>query len=240
MLRSLAVSILATMTTFSAAVAAQAPAPPKAATAKVPEKLQYVEGGMLVLLAPSYPKDPLARGETAVVTVTGTIQTDGRLENVRVESSVPGEAFTTAVREAAQLWRMQPRIDAPGCGATETEGQVSFWFEIDNGKPKVSYGVRPPPAGAAAPQIYNDRAPIRTITPEYPAKLAADPKMPRSVMQIAYVGVAASGDVINVTLAPMLYYREFEPLIALAIRQWKYAPQDEPWCGETVFHMSLE
>jgi hypothetical protein len=38
----------------------------------------------------------------------------------------------------------------------------------------------------------------------------------------------------------MLYYREFEPLIALAVRQWKYAPQDHPWCGETTFQLTLE
>jgi len=237
--RTLAVIALAVTTFLSTALAAQASTAP-APAARTTEKLKYVEGGMLVLLAPTFPKEALARGETAVVTATGTIQTDGRLENVRFESNVLDESFVTAVRDAARLWRMQPRILPPQCTATETEGRVTIWFEIEDGKPKVSYGVQAPQGGAATPQIFNDRKPIRAVTPQYPAKLATDPNMPKSVMQIAYVGVAAGGDVIGVTLAPALYYREFEPLIVLAIRQWKYAPQERPWCGETVFHMTLE
>jgi hypothetical protein len=78
------------------------------------------------------------------------------------------------------------------------------------------------------------------VTPQYPAKLAADPKTPKSLTQVAYIGVTEDGSVTSVTVAPMLYYREFEPLIALAVRQWKYAPQDQPWCGESVFHLTLE
>jgi len=97
-----------------------------------------------------------------------------------------------------------------------------------------------PVAEGAAPRIYNDRTPVRSVTPQYPARLATDPNMPTSVVQVAYVGVSADGDVINVTLAPALYYREFEPLIALAMRQWKYKPQESAWCGESVFQMTLE
>ena len=62
--------------------------------------------------------------------------------------------------------------------------------------------VRQAPADATPPEIYNDRPPIRAFAPQFPPKLAADPKVPGSVMQIAYVGVAENGDVINVTLAP--------------------------------------
>lgn len=241
-LRALAVTALAAAALLSAAVAAQAPAAPAApaSPSKAPEKLKYVEGGILVLLAPTYPREALAQGETAVVTATGTIQTDGRLENVRFESSSLNETFVTAVGDAARLWRMQPRILPPQCNATETEGQVTFWFEIADGKPKVSYAVKAPPAGAAAPAILNDRAPVQAFAPQFPPKLAADPRVPASVMQVAYVGVAASGEVINVTLAPVLYYREFEPYITQALRHWKYAPQDQPWCAEAVFFMNRD
>lgn len=237
--QTLAVTTLAATALLSVAVAAQAPTAPAPAVT-TPEKLKYVEGGMLVLLAPSYPKGALAQGETAVVTATGTIQTDGRLENVRFESSVLNEAFVTAVRDAARLWRMQPRIVPPQCSATETEGQVTFWFEIAEGKPKVSYAVKTPPAGAAAAAIFNDRKPTQAFAPQFPPKLAADPKAPAAVLQIAYVGVAASGEVINVTLAPALYYREFEPYITQALRHWKYAPRGEPWCAEAVFLMNRD
>lgn len=239
-LRLLAVTTLAAATLVGAASAPQAPAAADAAAGKAPEKLKYVEGGMLVLLAPAYPKEALAQGEMAVVTATGTIQTDGRLENVRFESSVLNETFVAAVRDAARLWRMQPRILPPQCNATETEGQVTFWFEIADGKPKVSYSVKAPAAGTATPAIVNDRAPVQAYAPQFPPKLAADPRVPGSVMQVAYVGVAASGEVINVTLAPVLYYREFEPYITQALRHWKYAPQAEPWCAEAVFVMNRD
>ncbi len=237
--RTLAVITLAVAALLSAAVAAQAPAA-QAPAPSAPEKLKYVEGGMLVLLAPAYPREALALGETAVVTATGTIQTDGRLENLRFESSVLNEAFVTAVRDAAKRWRMQPRIVPPQCNAAETEGQVTFWFEIADGKPKVSYAVKPPPANAAAPAIFNDRKPTQAFAPQFPPNLAADPKAPAAVLQIAYVGVAASGDVVNVTLAPALHYREFEPYIAEALRHWKYAPRGEPWCAEAAFLMNRD
>ena len=240
LLRPLCAAILATAAILSQHAGAQAPAVTDPAAPKAPEKLRYVEGAMLVLVAPAYPKASLARGETATVAVTGTIQTDGRLEITKVDSRAPNESFGLAVREAAKLWRMQPRIVPPACDAVETQAQVTIWFEIENGKPKVSYAVKGPPEGAAPPQIFKDRAPTRSIAPEYPAKLAFEPNTPKSIPQIAYIGVAESGDVINVTLAPMLYYREFEHLIALAIRQWKYEPQERRWCGETVFRMTLE
>jgi TonB family protein len=240
MLRSLAATLLAGTSLVPAPAPAQAPDKAPPAFAKAGEKLMYVEGGMLVLLAPTYPKEALAGGKTATVTVLGTIQTDGRLENVRIESNAPDESFGVAVRQAAQLWRMQPAIVPPACGATETEAHVTIWFEIADGKPKVSYSAVRPGTATATPRIYNDRKPIRSVTPQYPAKLAADPKTPKSLTQVAYIGVTEDGSVTSVTVAPMLYYREFEPLIALAVRQWKYAPQGEPWCGESVFHLTLE
>jgi TonB family protein len=238
--RSIRAAILAAAALLSTPAGAQAPAAPDPAAAKAPEKLRYVEGAMLVLVAPAYPKAALARGETATVRVAGTIQTDGRLEIDKVESRAPDDAFALAVREAAKLWRMQPRIVTPSCDAVEVRSEVTVWFEIVDGKPKVSYAVKGPPQGSPPPQIHKDRAPIRSIAPEYPAKLAFEPNTPKSIPQIAYIGVAESGDVINVTLAPLLYYREFEHLIALAIRQWKYEPQESRWCGETVFRMTLE
>jgi len=120
-----------------------------------------------------------------------------------------------------------------------TAGGTVVTFEIDGGKPKVSYGTRPPAANAA-PGIRRDRKPVHVVTPRYPRKLAENPNVPKTVMQLAYVGVAEDGAVTGVTVAPMLYYREFEPVLVAAIRQWKYAPQDRSWCGEVEFLMTLE
>jgi TonB family protein len=203
-----------------------------------PDKPLYAEGRMLVLVAPRFPKDALARGQTGKVEVFGTVRTDGRLENIRIEATPPGEPFESAVMDVAPLWRLQPRIVSPGCSAEDTEGRVTIWFEIDGARPKVSYGTRPP-AGSVAPEIVLDRKPDRMVGPQYPPKLAADPKMPKSILQVAYVAVAEDGAVTGVTVAPLLHYREFEPYVAAALRQWKYPRQHAPWCTEVQFNMEL-
>lgn len=217
---------------------AGSPAPARPA-APVPEKLLYDEGRMLVLVAPRFPEPALAKGETGKVEVTGTVRTDGRLENVRVEGTPPNPLLEIAVIDVLPLWRLQPRIAMPGCEAAETEGRVTIWFDIEGGKPKVSYAARAP-AGAADPGIRTDRKPVRFVAPLYPQKLALDPKAPKAVLQVAYVAVAGDGAVTGVTVAPMLHYREFEPLLAAAVRQWKYAPQPSAWCAEVRFHMTLD
>ncbi len=228
MRRTLAAALLAA----PLLAAAQAPAPG-------PAKPLYAEGRMLVLVPPDYPAEAFAKGLTAKVEVFGTIRTDGLLEAIRIESTPPHEAFESAVMDVAPLWRLQPRIDGRRCAAFETSGHVTLWFEIADGKPKVSYGAHVP-AGSGEAGIRIDRSPVRSVNPLYPARLARSPNAPRESLQVAYVAVADDGAVIGVTLAPVLYYREFEPLLAAAIRRWKYAPQDGRWCAEVSFNMKLE
>ena len=222
------------------AVAAVAVAAPSAtAPAPAPEKLLYAEGGMLVLVAPSFPREALAQGLTARIDVTGTVRTDGSLDDPAIESGAGNEAFAAAVKAVVPLWRLQPRIDPASCLAADARARVSIWFDIANGQPKVSYGTARP-QGAKAPDIRTDRKPARMVAPLYPQKLAMDPNAPKAILQVAYVAVAGDGSVTGVTVAPMLHYREFEPLLAAAIRQWKYAPQKSRWCAEVRFHMTLD
>ncbi len=228
-------ALLAGAVTAVAAVAA----PPATAPAPAPEKLLYAEGGMLVLVAPAFPREALAQGLTARIDVSGTVRTDGGLDNASIDTGAGNEAFAAAVKTVVPLWRLQPRIDPSSCLATEGKARVSLWFDIANGQPKVSYGTARP-EGAKAPDIRTDRKPDRMVAPLYPQKLAMDPNAPRAILQVAYVAVAEDGSVTGVTVAPMLHYREFEPLLAAAIRQWKYAPQQTRWCAEVRFHMTLD
>ena len=218
---------------------AAAAALPAAAADKAPDKPLYAEAGMLVLVAPSFPAEALARGLTARVDVAGTVRTDGSLDAFRIDAGTADEAFVAAVRKVVPLWRLQPRIDARSCLAAEAPARVSIWFDIVNGQPKVSYGTARP-ADESATDIRTDRAPVRMVQPLYPSKLAQDPNAPKAILQVTYVGVAEDGSVTGVTVAPMLHYREFEPLLAAALRQWKYAPQKSPWCAEVRFHMTLD
>lgn len=209
------------------------------ATAQAPARPLYAEGRMLVLVPPAFPKQALEKGQSATVEVFGTVRTDGLLEGIRIEATPPVEAFESAAMEVAAMMRLQPRIDAATCGAYETSGHVTFWFEIVDGKPKLSYGAHVP-TGSTAAEIHVDRKPVHTVNPLYPAKLARSPNAPKESLQIAYVAVAADGAVTGVTLAPALYYRDFEPLLVAAIRQWKYAPQPARWCAEVRFNMALQ
>jgi TonB family protein len=209
-----------------------------AATPPEPDKLLYAEGRMLVLVSPRYPEDALAKGMTGKVEVTGTIRTDGHLEDVRVESTPTNPLLELAVIDVLPLWRLQPRIVSPTCLAADAPGHVTIWFELADGKPKVSYGVAAPPAGD--PGIRTDRRPTKFVAPLYPQRLALDPKAPKAVLQVAYIAVAEDGSVVGVTVAPMVYYREFEPLLSAAAHQWQYAPQPERWCAEVRFQMTLQ
>jgi TonB family protein len=227
-------SIAAMIPAIAIAVAA-----PLAGAAETPARLLYAEGGLLVLVPPAYPPAALAGGKTATVEITGTVRTDGRLDHIGISSNPPDEAFESAVMDVAPLWRLQPRILTPGCGATETRGHVTIWFEIDRGKPKVSYGAHRP-VRVPAPEIHLDRQPQRLIAPRYPRELMERAKTPKTVLQVAYVAVSADGAVTGVTVAPMLYYRDFEPFLAEALRQWKYPRQESAWCGEVQFNLSQE
>ena len=209
------------------------------ASAQAPGKPLYAEARMLVLVPPVYPKQALEKGQAATVEGFGTVRTDGLLEGIRIEATPSLDAFESTVMEVAPMMRLQPRIDAATCGAYETSGHVTFWFEIVDGKPKLSYGAHVP-TGSAAAAIHVDRKPVHTVNPLYPAKLARSPNAPKESLQIAYVAVAADGAVTGVTLAPALYYRDFEPLLVAALRQWKYAPQPSRWCAEVRFNMALQ
>ncbi len=227
------------MTSLLASLLLAAATTAPAAAGKAPDKPLYAEAGMLVLVAPGFPAEALARGLTARIDVAGTVRTDGSLEGYRIEPATADEAFLAAVRKVVPLWRLQPRVDARTCLASEAPARVSLWFDIVNGQPKVSYGTARP-VDEAASGIRTDRAPVRMVQPLYPTKLAQDPNAPKAILQVAYVAVAEDGAVTGVTVAPMLHYREFEPLLAAAVRQWKYAPQISPWCAEVRFHMTLD
>lgn len=194
---------------------------------------------MLVMVPPEYPKEALARGLVGKVTVTGTIRTTGHLADIRIDASPPDSAFESAVMEVAALWRLQPRIVSPDCGASEAPARVTIWFEIAGGKPKVSFTPSPAPAGIAPPEIHRDRKPVRFTLPGYPRGLASHPRTPELIVQLVYLGVAADGSVTNVTVSPLFFNRDFEPHIVAAARHWKFAPQASSWCGEMELRFDL-
>ena len=209
---------------------AQAPA------AEPAPKLRYSEGQILVLVAPSYPKDALAKGLTGRVEIVGTVQGDGRIKNPRITSIPPSTEFEMAVMDVLTHWRFQPRVETPACGFVPSDARLTLWFDIENGKPKVSHSKGGPAAPAsvalAAPEIVTTRAPVKAMAPSYPAALAGKGNAPATVTQIAYVGVKADGSVATVTLAPALYYQEFQTTVFPALGSWRFAPTGSPWCGE--------
>lgn len=206
------------------------------------QKLRYAEAQVLVLLAPSYPKEAFVRGESGQVEVVGTVQGDGTLRNPRVSSKPQNAAFEIAVMDVIKHWRFQPKVETPGCGFRETDAKLTIWFDIAGGKvgspakPKVSHSrgepVVPASVALAPPEILVSRDPVRAVTPAYPESLARAANKPGPLAQLAYVGVAADGSVQSVTLAPVLYFQDFQQTVYPALANWRFAPQPVAWCGE--------
>lgn len=211
---------------------AQGPAP----APEAPPRLRYAEGQVLVLLAPAYPKDAWVRGEHSQVDVVGTVQGDGTLRNPRVTSTPQNATFELAVMNVIKHWRFQPKVETPDCGFKETDAKLTLWFEIAGGKPKVSHSrgapANPASVAIAPPDIVVGRIPQRGLLPPYPEKLAKATNKPGPLTQIAYLGVKADGSVASATLAPVLYYEDFQAPLYPALASWRFPPQPKAWCGE--------
>jgi TonB family protein len=118
-----------------------------------------------LLAEPEYPKAELAKGTTGYVVIDARVKPGGELVDVRMapESSGP-PVFVTAVNEAMPMWRFYPPLDQ-SCDPTEDRIKVRVWFEVENGKSKVSVqGEGPKWNASGQPQ------PLSTVNPLYPRK----------------------------------------------------------------------
>lgn len=215
------------------------------ATAQVPgpQSASYFAGRFLIILPPDYPPEALAAGQTGSVQVAGRVLVDGSIEKPRFTSTPPNPTLEAAVARVLEYWRLQPRV-TDECRFEAADIQVTIWFDIADGHPKVSYSRPVPPAPDAALVAAHEDAWVRKIVKRaplrYPRDVARNRNTPDEVSQLAFVAVGPDGLVKSVSVAPKRYYASFEKAIVASLSQWRFEPSESGLCAEVpiVFRLT--
>ncbi|APV48254.1 hypothetical protein BWI17_00315 [Betaproteobacteria bacterium GR16-43] len=200
----------------------------------------------MIVVPPEYPKAALAKGIQAVVDVVGTVTAAGAFTQPVYRSSVDDPAFQKAVEEVLGLWMFFAAVSGENCEPKAAEAQVRVWFEIENGKAKVS--VSRPPDKDKAKLAAEERAGayvkvLTRVSPVYPNK--AIQKNIRGARIVALSQVGPDGRVQKIvyqnTGADPLFYGTSQ----YALERWVYeiGPgmlKDRPFvCLEHTFRYRL-
>ena len=128
----------------------------------------WKSGGRVVAASqPEYPPEALANGVQGKLTVEFGMNHFGHPRGFRIIEGAPNGVFDEATTSALAKWRLLPKYSSP-CDASRTRMRLDFWFEISDGKPKVSVSkildaptdmtlrtVDDPPAILSRPDIDN-------------------------------------------------------------------------------------
>lgn len=85
------------------------------------EELEKRAVRLQLVVPPVYPKDALARGETATIDVTARVRADGTMDFPIVHATPDQAAFQKAILEAVPYWLFQPPVDGDTCEPREVE-----------------------------------------------------------------------------------------------------------------------
>ena len=80
-------------------------------------------------VGPEYPRSARRRNVTGSVDVLFTVTTDGRVRNLSVIKSEPGETFDEAAMAAVEQWRFEPYIE--NGVAVEKRSAVRLAFNLE-------------------------------------------------------------------------------------------------------------
>jgi len=91
-----------------------------------------------VVLTPTYPKEALGKGVTAVVDATLNLKVSGGVESVAAIASEPkDESFELALKDVLKFWAFAQSYDM-GCRPIPALSRIRVWFELKNGEPSIS------------------------------------------------------------------------------------------------------
>ncbi len=101
---------------------------------------------------PTYPKELFAAGVTGYVDVKVAIDPFGGIKRIGAISSNPvNPQFEQSVRESVSHWRFKGKL-TDACTPQDSEGNVRVWFEITEGKEKVSISTTAGTLGTKIPK----------------------------------------------------------------------------------------
>jgi TonB family protein len=187
------------------------------------EELEKRAVKLILVATPDYPKDALARGETATIDVTGVVKANGHLDFPMVHATPEQAAFQKAILEVAAYWLFELPVDSATCAPREVEGRVRVWFEIVEGKPKISMSQAKDPidaarvAGKTWKSMLKSRDDNRRI--QYP-RAALSRGVEGRVN--ALLAIERSGKVAKVSLRPGVRNSWFEADIVRILSTWEY------------------
>lgn len=174
------------------------------------------------IVEPAYPPRALAEGLTGYIDVRGRVSPLGILQDIEYSPDNPQSGvFIDPVRRAIRDWNFAPPVGRD-CQPSNERVTNRIWFEIEEGKPKVSVSL----VRAAAPGDPPVLQPLKREDPIYPSSMR---RSNGEAVVYTRVRVDAAGEVIAVE--PRAYplrrgapTREFEHEVIRALTQWRYPP----------------
>ena len=200
----------------------------------------------MIIVPPDYPKEALAKGIQATVDVNGTVTKDGFFANPRYSASVSDPSFEKEVHAVLKYWMFNAPIADEECAPKDGEVGLRVWFEIADGKPKVSISMAPD----THPNFVRDDGargyvkPTNRVQPIYPVRAIKRNISGAIVVAVSKVGLDGKVQKVNFqnTRADETFYKASEH----ALRQWTYEVgppesfRDRPWvCVEHTLRYKL-
>jgi outer membrane biosynthesis protein TonB len=177
------------------------------------------------IVEPEFPARALAEGRTGYIDVRGRVSPLGILQDIEYSPDNPQSGvFIDPVRRAIRDWEFQPPVGRD-CQPSEERVTNRIWFEIAEGKPKVSVSLVRSPAPGDPAMLQ----PVHREDPIYPSSMR---RSNTEAVVFTRVRVNAAGEVVSVE--PHAYprrrgtsMREFQHEVIRALTQWRYPPAPE-------------
>ncbi|QJR09806.1 hypothetical protein DSM104443_00856 [Usitatibacter rugosus] len=201
------------------------------------------------VVAPEYPPALLQRGVEATLSLEARVNRDGSIDMSTFKINGGDEAFAAAVRDVARYWLFVPPIHAYTCASVAGDLAMQVWFEVADGKPKVSVSSPVQPAtdalaGKVDLRSGNEMVRRQSGTPVVYPEAAHRDRVEGDVTGV--VRITNNGRVTGVEVRPGPYKVWFEPAIKRGVRSWTFAilpgfPQDRDYiCVEFKWQFRLK
>jgi len=172
------------------------------------------------IVPPEYPADALAQRRTGSVDLIGWIDALGQYRDVAYEAGTPDSAaFVQSLRQVAGFWRFHPLL-GNDCMPRNDRVVTRVWFEVVEGKPKVSV------SSPTLPKRTTPRMdPVERVEPRYPDAM----RRSRGDGAVVFTrqDIEPDGTVSNVAMQTFAVgqpapARPFEREVDLALRDWRW------------------
>jgi len=199
------------------------------------------------VVAPEYPPALLARGTEATLSLEARVNRDGSIDMSTLKITGGDEAFAASVREVARYWLFVPPIHAFTCASIPGDLAMQVWFEVADGKPKVSVSspVQPPAETAKLDmRSGNEMVRRKSGTPVVYPEAAHRDRVEGDVTGV--VRINNLGRVTGIEVRPGPYKVWFEPAIQRGVRSWAFEilpgfPKDRDYiCAEFKWQFRLK